>query len=141
MLHTGIVMFIGVLLVSPTVAAQAPCTTDARRIVDEIYRHLLGRQPDPAGARAFAEVAVTRGVDAVIDEILASPEYRDAFGDTGVPGSGGLRYCASERAERSPAGSSPNGEMIATATAPCRRPSSSPRAWTTTATTASTIST
>ncbi|OFW02757.1 MAG: hypothetical protein A3I61_16455 [Acidobacteria bacterium RIFCSPLOWO2_02_FULL_68_18] len=169
MLHAS--LFI-VLLVFPGVAAaQAPCTPDARRVVDEIYRHmlerapdpdsathverlaaggtsvrdlvrlvakspehlqrffppgqardereqavgtlyrhLLGRQPDPAGARAFAQVAVTRGVDAVIDEILASPEYRDAFGDAGVPGSGGLRYCASGRAQGPPAGRR-GGEM------------------------------
>jgi Ca2+-binding EF-hand superfamily protein len=160
------VAFIGVLLVSPTVvAAQAPCTTDARRIVDEIYRHmlerapdpgsaghverlaggsatvrdlvrlvakspehtqrffspgqgrdereqavgtlyrhLLGRQPDPAGARGFAELAVTRGVGAVIDDILASPEYQQSFGDNGVPGSGGLRYCGSERPQSTQAG-------------------------------------
>lgn len=161
------VAFIGVLLFSPAVvAAQAPCTTDARRVVDEIYRHmlerapdpgsadhvdrlaggsvtvrdlvrlvatspehmqrffspgegreaheravgtlyrhLLGRQPDAAGARAFAELAATRGAGAVIDDILASPEYQQSFGDNGVPGSGGLRYCASERTTRTPAAS------------------------------------
>jgi len=162
MLRAGIV--IGVLLVSPTaVAAQPPCTTDARRVVDEIYRHtlerapdpgsgthverlangsatvrdlvrlvakspehtqrffspgqgrgereravgtlyrhLLGRQPDSAGVQAFAELSVTSGVGAVIDEILASPEYQQAFGDNGVPGSGGLRYCGADRPESRP---------------------------------------
>jgi Ca2+-binding EF-hand superfamily protein len=156
-----------VLLFSPTVvAAQAPCTADARRVVDEIYRHilerasdpgsgghverlvsgtstvrdlvraiaqspehtqrffspgdnrdareqavgtlyrhLLGRQPDSAGARGYAELAVTKGVGAVVDALLASPEYQQSFGDNGVPGSGGLRYCGSARAPGTQAGS------------------------------------
>jgi Ca2+-binding EF-hand superfamily protein len=75
-----------------------------------LYRHLLGRQPDSAGARAFAELAATRGVAAVVDEILASPEYQQAFGDNGVPGSGGLRYCGSQRSQSTRA-SSQAGEM------------------------------
>lgn len=170
MLHAA--LFAALLVVFPGVAAaQAPCTPDARRVVDEIYRHmlerapdpgsathverlaaggttvrdlvrlvakspehmqrffppgqardereqavgtlyrhLLGRQPDPAGARAYAEVAATRGVDAVIDEILASREYQEAFSDSGVPGSGGLRYCGSTRAPES-AADSQAGEM------------------------------
>ena len=38
---------LGALLVVPAVAsAQQPCTTDARRTVDEIYRHMLERAPD-----------------------------------------------------------------------------------------------
>ena len=162
-------VFAGVFLVVPVAAAaQAPCTTDARRVVDEIYRHmlerapdpgsaghverlasgdatvrdlvravatspehtqrffpprqgieereqaigtlyrhLLGRQPDPAGTRAYAELSVASGVGAVIDAILASPEYQSGFGDYGVPGSGGLRYCGQERAQRPPAGRQP----------------------------------
>ncbi len=164
------VALMGMLLFSPAVvAAQAPCTTDARRIVDEIYRHmlerapdsasgnhverlasgaatvrdlvrlvatspehtqrffspgegreaheravgtlyrhLLGRQPDSAGARAFAELAATRGVGAVVGEILASPEYQRSFGDNGVPGSGGLRFCGSERSQSAQAGRQDN---------------------------------
>ena len=158
-------LFVGLLLVAPaTAAAQAPCTTDARRVVDEIYRHmlerapdpdsaghverlvsgdatvrdivrdvavspehtrrffppgqairereqavgtlyrhLLGRQPDPAGARAYAELSVESGVGAVIDAMFASREYQSAFGDDGVPGSGGLRYCGPDRAQLQPA--------------------------------------
>jgi Ca2+-binding EF-hand superfamily protein len=32
-------------------------------------------------------------MDAVVDAIINSPEYNQQFGDWGVPGSGGLRYC------------------------------------------------
>jgi hypothetical protein len=64
------------------------------RSVARLYRHLLGRQPDPDGQRVFARVAQQAGPAAVIDRILSSNEYRQQFGDWGVPGSGGLRYCA-----------------------------------------------
>ena len=63
------------------------------RAVGTMYRHLLGRQPDNAGARAFAAQATRSGVDSIIDQILNSPEYNQQFGDWGVPGSGGMRYC------------------------------------------------
>jgi Ca2+-binding EF-hand superfamily protein len=143
-----------VLAVFPAVAvAQQPCTTDARHVVDELYRHmlersadpasagwveklqngatvreivrqiatspehmqrfynpaegaaaneravgtlyrhLLGRQPDAAGARAWADTAAKNGLGAVVDAILNSAEYNQAFGDWGVPGSGGIVYC------------------------------------------------
>lgn len=64
------------------------------RAVGTIYRHLLGRQPDDIGVRTYSELAARSGAAAVIDEILSSPEYNETHGDYGVPGSGGLRYCA-----------------------------------------------
>ncbi len=33
------------------------------------------------------------GADAVIDRIVNSNEYDQQFGDWGVPGSGGMRFC------------------------------------------------
>jgi hypothetical protein len=38
------------LLFSSSVAAQQPCTTDAQQVVDELYRHMLERQPDAASS-------------------------------------------------------------------------------------------
>lgn len=64
------------------------------RSVGTIYRHILGRQPDAGGARAWAELGARSGAGAVIDQIVNSAEYNSQFGDWGVPGSGGLRYCA-----------------------------------------------
>ena len=145
---------VGVLVAFPAVAfAQQPCTTDARHVVDELYRHMLeraadpgsqgwvdrlqsgttvreivrqiasspehqqrfynandgalanqravetlyrhilGRQPDAAGARAWADEAARGGLGAVVNSIVSSSEYNQTFGDWGVPGSGGLRYC------------------------------------------------
>ena len=149
--------FVALMLFPVLASAQQPCTTDARRVVDELYRHmlertadassthwvqqlesgrmtvrdvvreistsqehldrffyreageetpyfrsvgrfyrhLLGRQPDEAGARSFAQLAQRRGPGAVADSILSSREYEQQFGSWGVPGSGGVRYCAS----------------------------------------------
>jgi hypothetical protein len=63
------------------------------RSVASLYRHILGRQPDDEGSRHWAEVAETRGIGAVVDELIRSGEYEQRFGDFGVPGSGGVRYC------------------------------------------------
>lgn len=74
--------------------AESGESTPYERSVARLYRHLLGRQPDAEGQRVFARVAQQSGPEAVIDRILNSNEYRQQFGDWGVPGSGGLRYCA-----------------------------------------------
>lgn len=144
-----IFLFIGVLIgVAPIASAQQPCTTDARQVVNEIYRHILeraadpasagyvdsltkgdasvrdvvreiatspehlqrfgkdaqtvgtlyrhilGRQPDAAGQRTYAALMASRGLAAVVDQIVSSSEYQQSFGDWGVPGSGGVTYCA-----------------------------------------------
>ena len=40
-------LFVGLLVVAPSLAmAQQPCTTDARHVVDELYRHMLERTAD-----------------------------------------------------------------------------------------------
>src|SRR6266850_3259766 len=146
-------LFVGALTVVPAVAqAQQPCTTDARHVVDELYRHMLersadpssqgwvdklqsgmtvrdlvhaivdspehmqrfhnpnegavaneravanlyrhilGRQPDASGLRTYTDMAASRGLEAVAHSILMSDEYNRTFGDWGVPGSGGVRY-------------------------------------------------
>ena len=63
------------------------------RSIGELYRHILGRQPDAVGQRVHAELAQRQGVGAAIDRIVDSSEYDRQFGDWGVPGSGGLLYC------------------------------------------------
>ena len=64
------------------------------RSVERLYRHLLGRQPDAAGLRTYSRIAEVSGAEAVIDRLIDSREYRQQFGDWGVPGSGGVRYCS-----------------------------------------------
>src|SRR5258705_3722166 len=150
-------VFVGLLALAPSLAmAQQPCTTDARHVVDELYRHILersadagsqvwvdrlnsgttvreivrqiaqspehlqrfnegvnqntigtlyrhilGRQPDQAGAQAFVNMANQRGMAAVVDSIVNSAEYTRTFGDWGVPGSGGMNFCPNGNASAS----------------------------------------
>jgi Ca2+-binding EF-hand superfamily protein len=63
------------------------------RAVATLYRHILGRQPDSAGLSALTQTAMNSGLPAVVDTILNSREYNQNFGEWGVPGSGGIRYC------------------------------------------------
>ncbi len=165
----ALALVIGVLIVSPALAsAQQPCTTDARQVVNELYRHMLernadagaehwvqqlasgnatvrevvrqiamspehtqrfgneshdrnvatlyrhvlGRQADDSGLRAHAQLASERGMNAVVDRILASNEYESSFGDYGVPGSGGMRFCQpSSRATGTSGTTTFNGDM------------------------------
>lgn len=64
------------------------------RSVGTLYRHILGRQPDNDGARANAASLERQGVGPVVDSIVDSAEYNQQFGTWGVPGSGGLSFCA-----------------------------------------------
>lgn len=75
------------------VYAESGEITPYERSVARLYRHILGRQPDPAGQRAFARMVEQSGPEAAIDRILVSREYNQQFGDWAVPGSGGVRYC------------------------------------------------
>ena len=77
------------------------------RAVGTLYRHILGRQPDAAGARSWADQGAGSGVGAIVDQIVGSPEYSNQFGDWGVPGSGGLRFCATNNQAASPAPAAP----------------------------------
>ena len=142
-------VFAGLLALAPSLAmAQQPCTTDARHVVDELYRHMLerspdagsqgwvdrlnsgttvreivrqiaqspehmqrffnandqdavgtmyrhilGRQPDPGGLQSMTNLANRNGRNSVVDQIVNSEEYTRTFGDWGVPGSGGVVYC------------------------------------------------
>lgn len=141
---------VGALIVVPTIAsAQQPCTSDAYRVVDQIYRHMLERAPDPGSkvwvdrlsnadltvretVRTVAksrehlqrwgnesreavvrtmyrhilnrepdgdmfqrslELFTRRGATSVVDQLVNSPEYQQAYGDWGVPGANGLNLC------------------------------------------------
>ena len=161
--------------VSSVASAQQPCTTDARRVVDEVYRHMLergadagsqtwqtqlqngqmtvrdlvrevaksqehnqrfikqengeempfirsvntlyrhilGRQPDAEGARANAQSVANQGIGPVIDSIVNSAEYTQRYGDWGVPGSGGVSFCAPGNRSTSAAAAPPATSPIA----------------------------
>ena len=65
------------------------------KAVRVLYRHLLGREADPAGLRGASEYAVMHGLPALIPYLLNSPEYMERFGEHRVPGpgEGRIEYC------------------------------------------------
>lgn len=69
--------------------------------VANLYRHLLGRDPDPGGLRAHAAAFANGDVDAVIDSMINSPEYQMGFGQDTVPGSK-VRYCGRQDTRANP---------------------------------------
>ena len=67
-------------------AVPAQGTSAYDQSVRTLYRHLLGRDADPQGLAQFTRVVVESGFDAAVDQIMGSPEYREKYGDQGVPG-------------------------------------------------------
>jgi Ca2+-binding EF-hand superfamily protein len=73
---------IGALIVIPAVAsAQQPCTSDARRAVDEIYRHMLERAPDRGSDSWVERLNNGSTVREVVREIGKSPEHMQRWGN------------------------------------------------------------
>ena len=68
-------------LVFPSVAAaQQPCTTDGRQVVNELYRHMLERQADAGSAHWVQQLESGRmTVRDVVRSIAISPEYTERF--------------------------------------------------------------
>jgi hypothetical protein len=66
--------------------------------VQTLYRHILGRDPDPEGLQALTALAARDGINAAIDRMINSEEYERLFGDDVVPGRG-ARYCGPSQDE------------------------------------------
>jgi len=86
-------VFAGLLALAPSVAmAQQPCTTDARHVVDELYRHMLERSPD-AGSQAWVD-RLNSGttVREIVRQIAQSPEHMQRFFSSNSQDSVGTMY-------------------------------------------------
>ena len=73
-------VFAGLLALAPSFAmAQQPCTTDARHVVDELYRHMLERTAD-AGSQGWVD-RLNQGmtVRELVRQIAQSPEHLQRF--------------------------------------------------------------
>jgi hypothetical protein len=68
--------------------------------VRALYRHLLGRDPDPGGLQAQMQLAAVYDLNAVVDRIVESREYAQQYGEFVVPGRPHMRYCGPEGAPR-----------------------------------------
>ena len=73
-------VFAGLLALAPSFAwAQQPCSTDARHVVDELYRHMLERTAD-AGSQGWVD-RLNQGM--TVRELV---RQIDAAGDPGGVG-------------------------------------------------------
>jgi hypothetical protein len=70
-------------LFSSVAAAQAPCTSDATRVVSEVYRHMLERSPDPGAQTYVRQLANGRlSVKELVRNVAMSSEHMRRFGQT-----------------------------------------------------------
>jgi Ca2+-binding EF-hand superfamily protein len=77
-------VFAGLLALAPSIAmAQQPCTTDARQVVNELYRHILERGAD-AGSQGWVD-RLNNGttVRDIVRQIVQSPEHMSRFRNAG----------------------------------------------------------
>ena len=79
----GLVLAALLALVPSLAGAQQPCTTDARRVVDELYRHMLERTAD-AGSQGWVD-RLNQGttVREIVRDIAKSPEHMQRFFNAG----------------------------------------------------------
>lgn len=69
-----------VLALAPSFAmAQQPCTTDARRVVDELYRHMLERGADASSQGWVNQLNNGMTVRELVRQIAKSPEHMQRF--------------------------------------------------------------
>ena len=70
-------------LTSSAALAQQPCTTDASRVVAEVYRHSFERGVDPASQRWAQQLANGQlTVKELVRRVVTSQEYMQRFGQT-----------------------------------------------------------
>jgi len=73
--------FVALTFFASVAAAQQPCTTDANRVVSELYRHILERAPD-AGAQGWVQ-QLSSGrttVRELVRALAKSQEHEQKFG-------------------------------------------------------------
>jgi len=82
-MYRAVMLFLAVTFSPAVVAAQQPCTTDARQVVNELYRHMLERQADPGSAHWVQQLESGQmSVRDVVREIAKSPEHTQRFHNT-----------------------------------------------------------
>ena len=80
-MYRAVMLFLALTFLPAVVAAQQPCTTDAARVVDQLYRHILERAPDAGGAN-WAQQQLQAGqmtVRDVVAHLAKSEEHSQRF--------------------------------------------------------------
>lgn len=77
-----VALLVSALTVVPSIAAaQQPCTTDARQVIEQVYRQVLERSAD-AGASVWVDRLNNRTtVREIVRGIAKSPEHLQRFGN------------------------------------------------------------
>lgn len=74
-------VLIGALTVVPSLAlAQQPCTTDARQVIEQVYRQVLERSADPGASVWVDRLSMGTTVREIVRGIAQSPEHLQRFG-------------------------------------------------------------
>ena len=82
-MYRAVILFLALTFVPAIVSAQQPCTTDARLVVNELYRHMLERQADPGSAAWVQQLEGGQmSVREVVRAIAKSPEHMQRFHKT-----------------------------------------------------------
>jgi hypothetical protein len=77
-----VAVFIGALTVVPALAvAQQPCTTDARQVVEQMYRQVLERSADPAASASVDLLNKGTTVREIMRSLGKSQEHLQRFGN------------------------------------------------------------
>ena len=69
-MYRPVILFLALTLSPAFAMAQQPCTTDARQVVNELYRHMLERTAD-AGSAGWVQ-DLESGRSTVRDEFVRS---------------------------------------------------------------------
>lgn len=77
-----VAIFVSALTVVPSLAAaQQPCTTDARQVVEQIYRQVLERSADPGASVWVDRLSNGMTVREIVRGIAKSSEHLQRFGN------------------------------------------------------------
>ena len=74
-------VLVSALTVVPSLAlAQQPCTTDARQVIEQVYRQVLERSADPGASVWVDRLSNRTTVREIVRGIAQSPEHLQRFG-------------------------------------------------------------
>ena len=74
-------VLVSALTVVPSLAlAQQPCTTDARQVIEQVYRQVLERSADPGASVWVDRLSSRTTVREIVRGIAKSPEHLERFG-------------------------------------------------------------
>lgn len=87
-----VAVFISALTVVPSIAtAQQPCTTDARQVVEHVYRQVLERSADAGSSVWVGRLNRGTTVREIVRNIAKSPEHTQRFCNQSRESSGSTR--------------------------------------------------